>query len=406
MPFDDKGEVHYLSESKEVNRTNQEKGWVKASDCVLTSPLNWPGFKLAKEEKGDGTKDARIDYKNLTPFFKELFEDIDTSGNGVINAGEMKAALRDEVLSDRLSRVIAKHPSEWHVDAGLTKWQYLNEAIPDNDELESTKTQIKNLAWWDDALCSGADFPISPDVYHLHPLATIGQLAEITKGKGIGYNSYENSVEILTHWKKGFERQIAKQNEYNKFLMEAGKEHPDIDLLVFKSIIAQESSFDKTASNQSGFAGLTQVGWKEWKREAKFSLGSSSEGRDEETKKHIYEKDDERFNPSKSILGGMRVLKKKMDYLDDIINKYNPEISILERYKLYIASYNAGQGRIEKCLIAADKAGVKTPIFENFLSSEPSDSILWKAMPSNYKHEHKYVEISEYVEHVIKRVEQ
>ena len=308
LPFDNKGIRHYLSVITGVNRTAQEKGWVKASDTVITSPLNWPGFKLA-QETGKGSKDARIDYKNLTPFFKELFEDIDTWSDGVISAGEMKAALKDEVLAERLSRVIAKHPSEWHVDASLTKWQYLKDVIPDNDELEEAKKQIKNMAWWDDALCSGGDFPMSPDVYHLHPIAAIGQLAEITKGKGIGYNTYENSVEILTDWKKGFGRQIAKQNEYNKFLMEAGKEHPDIDLLVFKSIIAQESGFDKAASNSVGYAGLTQVGWKAWKLESKFSLGSSSEGREEETGEYFYDPiTDERFDPPKSILGGMRVL--------------------------------------------------------------------------------------------------
>ena len=131
------------------------------------------------KEAGKGSKDARIDYNNLTPFFKELFEDIDTSNNGAISSGEMRAALRDDVLADRLSRVIAKHPSEWHVDASLTKWQYLNEVITDNDELEATKTQIKNMAWWDDALCSGADFPISPDVYHLHPISFLNIISSI-----------------------------------------------------------------------------------------------------------------------------------------------------------------------------------------------------------------------------------
>ncbi len=30
---------------------------------------------------------------------------------------------------------------------------------------------IKNLVWWNEALCSGADFPISPGVYHLHPIS-------------------------------------------------------------------------------------------------------------------------------------------------------------------------------------------------------------------------------------------
>ncbi len=95
LPFDDKGFQHYLSLLFGVNRTAQEKGWVKAGDTTLNSPLNWPGFKLTKEERGD-TKDARIDYKNLTPFFKELFEDIDLNGNGRIGAFEVKNAVKED----------------------------------------------------------------------------------------------------------------------------------------------------------------------------------------------------------------------------------------------------------------------------------------------------------------------
>ncbi|MGR6874562.1 hypothetical protein ACU6U9_20230 [Pseudomonas sp. HK3] len=144
LPFDDKGLWHYLSLLNGVNQTAQEKGWIKASDTALTSPLNWPGFKLAKEV-GAGSQDARIDYQNLTPYFKELFEDIDISGNGAISAREMKAALKDDVLADRLSRVIAKHPSEWQSDDTCSKWTHLKELVPDDAAFEEAKMQIKNL---------------------------------------------------------------------------------------------------------------------------------------------------------------------------------------------------------------------------------------------------------------------
>ncbi len=180
LPFDDKGVLHYLGVLLGVNRTAQEKGWVKASDTELTTALNWPGFRITKEDpKEVGSKDAKIDFKNLTGFFKELFEDIDTSGDGAISAKEMKAALKDSVLADRLSRVIAKHPSEWQADPGLSKWQYLKDLVPDDEAFEEAKTQIKNLAWWDDAQCAGADLPMSPEVYHLHPLSVIEQLNKL-----------------------------------------------------------------------------------------------------------------------------------------------------------------------------------------------------------------------------------
>ncbi|MGR6874571.1 glycoside hydrolase family 24 protein [Pseudomonas sp. HK3] len=191
LPFDDKGLWHYLSLLNGVNRTAQEKGWIKASDTELTSPLNWPGFKLAKENpavsegSADTTKDARIDYQNLTPYFKELFEDIDISGNGAISAREMKAALKDSVLADRLSRVIAKHPSEWQSDDTCSKWTHLKELVPDDAAFEEAKKQITNLAWWDKAKAAGASLPDSPEVYHLHPVSYLEQVNIIQKIENI-----------------------------------------------------------------------------------------------------------------------------------------------------------------------------------------------------------------------------
>lgn len=194
LPFDDKGILHYLSLLNGVNRTDQKKGWVKSSDTKLTSPFNWPGFKLAKES-GEGSQDARIDYQNLTPFFKELFEDIDIIGNGVISAREMKAALKDEVLLDRLSRVIAKHPSEWQSDGACSKWKHLKELVPDEAAFEEAKKQIKNLAWWDEAKAAGASLPDSPEVYHLHPVSFSLSIDKIIKSM-IPHQKVPNSIDI------------------------------------------------------------------------------------------------------------------------------------------------------------------------------------------------------------------
>ena len=178
LPFDEKGLLHYISLINGVNRTEQKTGWIKASEAERTSPLNWPGFKIAQEE-GVGNKDARIDYKELTPFFKELFEDIDVSGNGELSAREIKAALTDQVLADRLSRVIAKHPSEWQNDTGFSKWEHLKDLVPDEAAFEEAKKQIDNLAWWDEAKNNGAELPNSPEVYHIHPVGFLAQATEI-----------------------------------------------------------------------------------------------------------------------------------------------------------------------------------------------------------------------------------
>ncbi len=49
--------------------------------------------------------------------------------------------------------------------------------VPDAAAFEEAKTQIKNLAWWDDAKGKGADLPSSPEVYHVHPVAFAHQIS-------------------------------------------------------------------------------------------------------------------------------------------------------------------------------------------------------------------------------------
>ena len=51
---------------------------------------------------------------------------------------------------------------------------------------------------------------------------------------------------------------IENQNKYNKELAIAAEQYPDIDPIIFKSLIAQESAFNPKAYNTLGYAGLTQ----------------------------------------------------------------------------------------------------------------------------------------------------
>jgi hypothetical protein len=36
------------------------------------------------------------------------------------------------------------------------------------------------MAWWDDVSCAGADLPVGPEVYHLHPLSFLKFISSIT----------------------------------------------------------------------------------------------------------------------------------------------------------------------------------------------------------------------------------
>ncbi|WP_407668198.1 hypothetical protein [Paraburkholderia ferrariae] len=74
----------------------------------------------------------------------------------------------------RASRLIPKHESEW---ANPAKWQELISAIEQHTgpkpEHEEEKKRITNLVWWDEVTAGVSGFPGS-DVFHIHPVALVG----------------------------------------------------------------------------------------------------------------------------------------------------------------------------------------------------------------------------------------
>jgi hypothetical protein len=404
LPFDENGIYHFIYHMMGENRNDIRKGWIKAKDTTLTSSLNWPGFRINKE-KGQGGADSRINIKECSSFFSELLQDIDLNNNGKINPKEMKAALENDIIAERLGRVIANHPSEWQNDDQYSKWNHLKELLADDKALEEAKKQIKAMSWWDEASKSTTDLPKSSIVHSLNGLSLIEQINSMPLGILIGKNTFSRNVDVGTNWKKGFDRNMGDQNLYNEYLLEAGKKYPDIDLLVFKSLISQESDFKPKAHNNSGYAGLTQVGFSEWKKEAESSVGTSKKNKS--TGDYYYDMEgDERFDPRKSIFGGLAVLKVTIDYIDKRFKLYNPNISLEEKYKFYMAGYNAGQGRMRNCLKIAYELKIKNPTWEDMITLPKESSVLWKAMPSSLDRAGKFKEITEYVELIMKRVSQ
>ncbi|MEX3690202.1 glycoside hydrolase family 19 protein [Paraburkholderia sp. BR14263] len=77
----------------------------------------------------------------------------------------------------RASRLIPKHESEW---ANPAKWQDLIAAIEQHTgprpEHEEEKKRVANLVWWDEVKAGVPGFPGS-DVFHIHPVALVGNFA-------------------------------------------------------------------------------------------------------------------------------------------------------------------------------------------------------------------------------------
>ncbi len=204
-----------------------------------------------------------------------------------------------------------------------------------------------------------------------------------------------NGHEIETHWKnkKGF--LVPNQNDYNDDIYAAAKKH-NLDPLVFKSLIAQESHFESDVGNEKGYAGLTQVGGPAVS-EANLSIGTTAKV----GKKWVYDKKgDERFDPKKSIEAGALILSLKRSRIDKlVISKFTSPPSDEEKWKFYLAAYNGGEGVIMDAWVAF---GRKSCTWADLIEGG-NDSALHKAIPESWIPDKKYIEISAYPNDIIRR---
>jgi len=110
-----------------------------------------------------------------------------------------------------MSRVIAKHPSEWQSDDQCSKWLHLKAIVNDDAAFENAKKQITELAWWDKAKTAGADLPGSSEIYHLNPLAFINSMVSFEL-----FLVYLMTLDRLTPEKIKIVRDLIKQLDKSK----------------------------------------------------------------------------------------------------------------------------------------------------------------------------------------------
>lgn len=145
------------------------------------------GFKIIKEENAnaDGnvttSKDGFIDQEKMTPFFQDLCKEIDSKenggdGDGKLSLSELRNALKDPALSEKWSKLIAYHPTEWQAKGDDAKWNRLVTDIlsaeTDRALLNHEKERITNLVFWDDV----PDLKGKKAAFHFHPVAFLEHL--------------------------------------------------------------------------------------------------------------------------------------------------------------------------------------------------------------------------------------
>ncbi|TKC96340.1 pesticin C-terminus-like muramidase [Polyangium fumosum] len=147
------------------------KGWAELEkDGKVLCPYDWPRWQRI-EESSKFSQDGLCDAPGLLAL-------VDENKDGNVTAAEIKAALGDPVLAQKLRRVACLHPTEWAGEVpGLDRllgppWNL------DAASLAATRDYIKKLGFWGDA--SSAGLPSKDKVWHLHPIGLIEHWRTLT----------------------------------------------------------------------------------------------------------------------------------------------------------------------------------------------------------------------------------
>lgn len=222
-------------------------------------------------------------------------------------------------------------------------------------------------------------------------------------------NRVHDAESLVTNWGYG-----PAENAYNQLILDAIEEHwPDpenpVDPLLFKALIAAESSFRKDVFSRTGCAGLVQIAPDTAKR---FNLSLSPV--------------DERLIPEKAIPVGLKVLAEKQrvilepdNYFGILLNrpeKKCPFGAVVARdfgerglpvdedlMMLSLAAYNGGGGTVMRAMARAVEMGKNPHSWDDLVGTGPSDSPLYAACELIYKHgaPGKYREMSNYPRKIV-----
>lgn len=170
-------------------------GWVCESGMPKVgwqSPWAWPGFDWVEEGQiqpvdmlsaslvnmGALRADEVTDYKmradkvDKSALVKKLYEQLDTDKSGYLSKAELRTAMEQPLMAQAMSRMIARYESEW--GGSDAKWDALDPLmLGGQPEWSAEKLRIKHLRWWDRVQPKVPGFPVSPEVYHIHPIALL-----------------------------------------------------------------------------------------------------------------------------------------------------------------------------------------------------------------------------------------
>ena len=173
------------------------------------SPWAWPGFEIVdatginltdafkrnlsvtgsanpKEQKAFAPSTAAVGNSALLSKLEQTVSRLPSpngtkdqqgkDGSAVVTAVKLRQALGRRWLASDLGHVILKYESEW--GGGTSRWEALTPLMRNAAENWMCELErIKKLQWWDSVKGKVEEFPASPVVNHIHPIALTGNFS-------------------------------------------------------------------------------------------------------------------------------------------------------------------------------------------------------------------------------------
>ena len=165
---DSNNAVYYKINQLPVPLNHKQDGYIGEKEAEILSQYDLSKLGFLMLEEKNTNSDGYLDPEKMPDFFQQLYKEIDTDGKNGVDSTEIAAAFRDKSKRDKLVKLVAKHPSEWHsltintIKQTLSSWSADNLEKETEELLEHEKARMEKLEWMSKLF--------SPMVWHFNPV--------------------------------------------------------------------------------------------------------------------------------------------------------------------------------------------------------------------------------------------